>query len=166
MSVAKKKKQEPPAPRFVLNLSESQAQVLVAALDFYSRIGIGSLHEVEGLISREAHCRKDACHDAVRNALDFVKRELYGLEANAGFGIFHKDVPDKFKVAWDLQQVIRHKIAWTANPAGGFGVNYHEPMKSGSEQLATMDVATELEKLLQALRESVNPDENQDAVTT
>lgn len=164
--MAKKKKQEPPPPSFVLTLSEKQAEVLVAALDFYSRIGIGSIQEVQNVVMRERHCRPDACHDAVRNALDFVKRELYGLEANAGFGIFHKDVPDHFKVAWDLQQVIRHKIAWTANPGGGFGVNYHEPMKSGSEQLATIDVASELEVLLQALRQSVNPDENQETLTT
>lgn len=129
--------------KFVLEITAEQGEVLVRALDFFSRIGIGQISEVWNLLHMESHVRDEASHDAVRNALDFVKRELLGLESGASFGIFNGKVPEHYKTAWDLQQVIRHVLAWDANPKGGFGVNFHEPLKSAKHGLATMKISEE-----------------------
>jgi hypothetical protein len=162
----KKENPEPPEPKFVLTLTASQAQTLVEALDLFSRIGIGQINEVESVVTRYGMDRKEHSYEAVKNALDFIKLELMGFQQGGSYGIFHQKVHNIFKEAWDLQQVIRHKLAWTANPGGGFGVNFHEPMKSGSTPLATMDVASELENLLQALRQSLTPLDEKDEVDT
>jgi hypothetical protein len=67
---------------------------------------------------------------------------------------FNSKVPERYKTAWDLQQVIRHVLAWDANPEGGFGVNFHEPLKSGKHGLATMKVSE------QWLREMAEKEDN------
>jgi hypothetical protein len=138
--MAKKKQVKEKEPKFVLEMSASQGEVLVRALDFFSRIGIGQIEEVETMLRQYGHLKEGYSYDAVKNALDFVKLETMGHPPGGSYGIFHQKVPDWFKLAWDLQQVIRHKLAWTANPEGGFGVNFHEPMKAGKEPLATMEV--------------------------
>ena len=156
--MAKKKKPvEVVPPKFVLELSELQAEVLIKALDLYSRIGIGQIGEVHNILTLEPHIKSPSenTYQGIKNALDFVKRELFGFEAGASFAMHAPQVPDKFKVAWDLQQVIRHKLAWTANPAGGVGVSFQEPMKSSKEPLATMTEADAFHALLEALRQSI-----------
>ena len=165
MAKKKAKKVEKPAePRYTLEMSSAQAAVLVAALDFYSRVGIGQIEEVQNMLNMESHARPERDYQSVKNALDFVKRELMGMESGQSFGIFHPKLPDHFKVAWDLQQVIRYKTSWTANPAGGTGVNYREPMKSSHhEDLATMEVSTEFAALVTALQASLEkPEEPED----
>ncbi len=151
-----KKIEETKSPSFVLHLSEQQANVLVAALDFYSRIGCGQIEEVQNLLALEPHLNPDRdgnSYQAVKNALNFVRRDLFG---RSGFSISDRKVPNRYKCAWDLQQVIRHKLAWTANPAGSWGVSFQEPDQSGKEDLATMDVAEPLYALLDALRKSLS----------
>lgn len=140
----KPEKAEPAEQQFVLTLTASQAQTLVEALDMFSRIGIGQIHEVENVVTRYGMDRKEHNYEAVRNALDFVRRELMGFEPGGSYGIFHKKVHNVFKDAWDLQQVIRYVLAWTKNPEGGFGVNFHDPLKSGESPLATMEVKQEV----------------------
>ena len=45
-------------------------------------------------------------------------------------------INDSFRVAWDLQQVIRYRLAWDRNPEGGIQVIFDEPLKSSQEPLA------------------------------
>ena len=126
---------------FTLEITAEQGEILVKALDFYSRIGIGQIGEVDNMLNMDPHVREEASHNAVRNALDFVKRELFGFEPGQSFGIFHGKVPERYKAAWDLQQVIRYVLAWAANPKGGTGVNFNEPMPASKRTLATMKVS-------------------------
>lgn len=157
MAKKQKKLVEVVPPKFVLELTELQAELLVKALDLYSRIGIGQIGEVHNILTLEPHTNPPGEHtyQGIKNALDFVKRELFGFESGASFAMHNSKVPEKFRVAWDLQQVIRHKLAWTANPAGGAGVSFHEPMKSSKEPLATMTEADAFHALLEALRQSI-----------
>ncbi len=137
----KKKTTPPPKPQFTLTVNVNQAAVLIRALDFFSRIGIGQIEEVENMLRLEPHVLPGN-GDAARAFLDAVKKQLMGLDANQSWGIFHATVPDHYKEAWDLQQVIRHKLSWTLHPEGGIGISFDEPLKSGSEPLATMEVKT------------------------
>ena len=144
--MAKKKRVAAPKDKpkqFVLKMNRRQAGVITAALDLYSRIGMGQISEVENILRLDRHVKPDYSHDAVRNALDFVKREIFGLDGNGNLGIHNETVPKNYRVAWDLQQVIRHFLSWDANPEGGSGVSFHEPMKSSDEELATMTAVVE-----------------------
>lgn len=138
-----KKDKKDVAPTFALTLNVKQVSVLIQALDFFSRIGIGQIEEVQTMLRHKEHTMPGNV-EAVRSFLDAVKKQLMGLDSNETWGVFHQKVSDEFKVAWDLQQVIRNKLSWTLNPAGGFGVCFDEPMKAGTEPLATMNQVGEV----------------------
>jgi hypothetical protein len=159
---------------YLLKLTPEQAQVLVHACDLYSRIGIGQFEEIEQLarmgMLRHRHATADGAPavteaeinrlEQAREALDVAKRHLTGMEPNASFGILNQLVHKDFKVAWELQQVVRHRLAWDArgNPArrdwagspSMMGVNYDDPMASSGTPLATMEQASDAD-LLEAL---------------
>lgn len=123
-----------------IELSDKQADVLIAALDLYSRIHLGQFEEVANVarmydVSRlngdyEAHNEFD---DAIREA-----KTILGFCRNGSYGIFNERVNDVARVAWDMQQVIRHYLAWKRNPEGGFTVNFDTPHRSGKEDLISV----------------------------
>jgi len=51
---------------------------------------------------------------------------------------FSEKIHDVFRIAWDLQQVIRHRLAWDRNPKGGIQVSFDDPLKSSREPLASI----------------------------
>jgi hypothetical protein len=63
-----------------------------------------------------------------------------GLPRNAYHGIFSDKIPDEARVAWDLHQVIRHRLSWDDQPEGGITVNFDTPMKYGKEELAIIEM--------------------------
>jgi hypothetical protein len=136
------------AEEFVLTLSRKQAKVLVSALDLFSRIGLGQLEEVEQVAQRHGlytakpgkETPSSSEHALIRRWLAELKMLIYGFEPNASFGIFNPRLPAAFKISHDLEQVIRHKLAWTANPKGGSAVDFCEPLISSNEPLAKMEV--------------------------
>ena len=44
-----------------------------------------------------------------------------------------------FRIAWDIQQVIRHRIAWDRNPKGNITVDFDSPLKTSDEQLPIIE---------------------------
>jgi hypothetical protein len=151
---------------YLLRLTEAQAQTLVAACDLYSRIGIGQFEEVARLASMGVLTHKDKADgataddvDAAESALMTAKQQLTGLPSNASFGIHNDKVRPTFKLAWDLQQVIRHRLSWDrrGNPAkrewsgpdSMMGVNFDEPHASAEHPLAKMEKASEVDMLAQ-----------------
>jgi hypothetical protein len=67
--------------------------------------------------------------------------ELTGI--GHSYGIHSEKVSDNARVAFDLIQVIRNKIAWINNPKGDFFVDFDTPYKTSKEEdLATVE-ATE-----------------------
>lgn len=115
-----------------------EGDILVEALDFYSRIGIGQLNEIGSILSLYDAIKID--YSKSEEIFAKMKLEIFNLQSNEFFGIFHKKVPDFYKVAWDLKQVIRHRLAWDSNPKGGIGVSFDVPFKSSeNEELATIE---------------------------
>lgn len=120
-----------------IELSDKQADILIAALDLYSRIHLGQFEEVANIarmydISKlnkdyEAH---NEFEDAVREA-----KIILGFDRNGSYGIFNEQVNDVARIAWDMQQVIRNHLAWKRNPEGGFTVNFDAPHHSSKENL-------------------------------
>lgn len=133
--------------KYTLHLNEEQARVLIKALDFYSRIGIGQFREIVSNFVFDwcsIFKHKEGYYKAMKLAeahIDLAKKLLTKMPHNASLGISSPETPETAKVAYDLQQVIRHKVAWTNNPEGGHTVDFHEPMKVSEQELPTMYTA-------------------------
>ena len=122
--------------KYNLTLNEKQAEILVAALDHYSRIGIGQFEDVLNVYDRNFKLNYEV-REQLRHALDKTKITA-GHPPNGSYGIHNPEVRDEFRTAFDIQQVVRHRIAWDRNPEGGNQVNFDTPRQIGPEPLAKM----------------------------
>lgn len=80
------------------NLSKYDMQYYVKALDLYSRIASGDFMEILGVNSFFSYDGR----------LRRIGEKIFGLGWGFCYGISHAG--DRFKVAYDMQQVIRHQI--------------------------------------------------------
>lgn len=110
--------------KYNLTLTEEQAGVLTDALDLFVRIGIGQFEVVVEVY--------DPCGETRHNikALLLAAKEHAGLPRNGGPGIHNSKVPDRFRAAFDLKQVVRNRVAWDKNPKGGIQVQFDEPNRT------------------------------------
>lgn len=124
-----------------LKISKKQAEIISKALDFYSRIGCGQMSEV---LWHPSVAKKMWVKDSnnltenqwnnkvISQLLDNIKKIIWGYEPNEHGGITMAEEDDK--IAYDLHQVIRHKLAWEETPEGGITVDFHKPMKYSEEE--------------------------------
>lgn len=130
--------------RYTLTITEGQAQVLVDALDLYSRIHIGQFERILDpiqfgpLLEGKSHAE----WDTLRNLLQWAHELVTGSRAG-GPGIHNsKEVDDLARVSYDLQQVIRHRLWQDRNDINkGLGsVDARPPLRSSAtEGLATIE---------------------------
>lgn len=121
---------------YQLSLTEKQAQVIINALDLYSRIGMGQLEEIAHILRSSPNANPDkilAVEALAREAADCWMGHVGGYN-----GISSDKVHDVFRIAWDLQQVIRYRLAWDRHPEGGIQVVFDEPLKSSKEPFAVI----------------------------
>lgn len=113
--------------QYNLTITENQAKLLVKALDFYSRIGMGQFEELVRLLSDER------CNNfGIANDLMYVvKSVLFGKNH---FGIMSKELPDNFRIAWDIRKVIEHQF-WKENPIRRCSVDVDAPKQFSKEPL-------------------------------
>lgn len=121
-----------------LTLTEAQAEIVQNALDLYSRVGCGQFEEVERVYNGFFRNRNAEIEHHLRNA-----KCAAGHPKNGSFGIHNSEVPDKFRQAWDICQVVRNKTAWARNPAGGIQVQFDDPHRTGSEPLPLCEIVKE-----------------------
>lgn len=125
-----------------IKLTDHQADVLIEALDLYSRIHLGQFEEV-GYIARVYDISRNAVvdYDAFNEFEDRIRdaKTLLGFDRNGSYGIFNKQVNDIARVAYDMQQVLRNHLAWKRNPEGGIQVCFDVPHKTGSEDLIEIE---------------------------
>jgi hypothetical protein len=123
-----------------VEISEKQARIIISALDFYSRIGIGQFREIVSAFSWWQRDEQWLNHrDEVERLIHDAQFNLTGMPFNASYGIFSPEVPESAKIAWDIQQVIRHRLAWDRNPKGGMTVDFDTPMKSSTKDFPTIE---------------------------
>jgi hypothetical protein len=130
--------------RYQLILTEQQCNVIKLALECYSRMGMGQYFTSIEMSSpfykfKRINNNLEATTELwdtqkVNFLCRMIKNEILGLDANEYFGIHSTQINDTYRQAWDIEQVIRHKISWDNNPTGGSTVNYHEPMKSSNQE--------------------------------
>jgi hypothetical protein len=117
--------------KVVLTLTPGQADILLAALDTYSRLHMGQFWVVTDLFPGRAFDRS-AARAALQTARQIVMPDL---DFRGYYGIKSREVAESARIAWDVQQVLRHGLAWHRHPVGGFGVCYDTPSRSAGEPL-------------------------------
>lgn len=109
---------------YLIELSEEQAELIKDALDFYTRVVAGQVTEVSQVLRTQRKDLSPADINEIRR-LSAEMRRYISTQFNG--------LPDR---AYDILQVIRHKIAWDRNPGGGTDVSFHAPIfKSGEEPI-------------------------------
>lgn len=144
-------------PTYTLTLTPEQAQVLSHAAEIIARLGIGQFRDaLEWLPTTEF--RPDGWHEDMETIGMLLSRHMKhnvdGYRSN--LGINNKDVAEQARIAWDLYQVIRHRLSWDRAIEQGIvqpgeprkwlqmdSVNYDAPMKASTEPLARMEMASE-----------------------
>lgn len=122
--------------KYKLTVSEKQAKVISFALDFYSRISGGQFEEV----FMRFHWEKidDDGRTKALEMLTDLKCMLTGLkpnQPNVGIG----NVCEEGKIAFDLHQVIRHRLAKDNPNQHPYSVDLDRPMKYSKEILAQIE---------------------------
>lgn len=103
--------------RYVIELNERQAGVVHRALDLYSRVLSGQLDAVpyelryEGLLP---HDKGSLLEEALKK-VPIEERGISNTQFNA-------------KIAYDILQVVRHRLAWDKSPTGGIHVDFDPPL--------------------------------------
>jgi len=118
--------------KYILEIDETQAHILSQACEFLSRIAMGQFTEITSSLmfqwkgQRENRDQAEAC-------LDLAKNLLTQLNGNQYFSIRAPDVQEKFKIAYDLHQVIRHRLAWDRDAAPSWNVHKDEPWRTSQD---------------------------------
>ncbi len=112
--------------KYLLEIDEDHARLLIEALDFYSRVHMGQL---EVIVEQHIDSFTDAeAYEKFRQTVSLLKSDL-GVHQNGHWGIRSPKVIEGAKVAFDIQQIIRHRIAWDRHPEGGHTVNFGPLLK-------------------------------------
>ena len=131
--------------KYTLTVNENQARLLSQALELVTRIQIGQWHEFIDWLPQQ----KKIDHHNLREQLMPIMRQHFASARPDGaewtingwdshYGILSEHVEDVARVAWDMQKVIDHCIAWDSNPEGGYTVDFDGPHHVGQQPLATM----------------------------
>lgn len=118
-------------PSYHLEVNSEQAHAIIKALDLFSRIGMGQMEEVEHFLSWHGvlDLRDESTvtkRDEIRSLCDQIK-VLLGHPVNGHYGIAQEAVPKACRIAYDLQCVLRQKVAG-AEGEGPHSVWHHDPM--------------------------------------
>lgn len=128
---------------YTMTITENQARLIAQAIELVSRIQIGQWYEfIDWLPQQHLFCGHN-----LREQLQPVMSEHFRKTKPEGcqyaidgwgrhYGIYSEFVRDTARVAWDLQKVIQHRLAWDRNPEGGFTVDFDGPHHVGEEPLA------------------------------
>lgn len=109
---------------YKITLSKEQAELLIKALDLFARIGTGQWEEILRHPTFEKRILQSKTGMPIGEAriyIDYAKKMITGFDSGVSEGITVADEPNR--VAYDMLQVIRHKI-WHDK-----GEQSWEPMK-------------------------------------
>lgn len=135
---------------YTLRITTEQAHVLSRACELLARLGIGQITEglreipqVEDIDWSDFH---DDCQAVCKLMSKYMPRRIDGWTSN--LGIYNAD--KGAQRAWDLHQVLRHRLAWDLAIKEGWtdgttrdweqmmGVHFDDPMRVCPEPLATI----------------------------
>lgn len=138
--------------RYIIELTEQQAQTIAQACEILARLGIGQFRDALEQLPTTAFRPYGWNEDMETIGRMLSKHTISNVDGwHSSLGIHHAKVHEKAKDAWDLYQVIRHRLSWdraiaegitdgkSRNWSGGMmGVNYDEPHKTSAQPLASI----------------------------
>lgn len=103
-----------------IQVTENQAKLISHALEFYCRIGLGQFNYIREHQSIQKYLwenKREEYHDIAKEELTATRNKFFDMEIglNGSRGIHSEDIDDSVRVAFDIQQVIRHEF-WKHNP--------------------------------------------------
>ena len=95
---------------YQIEATEAQLELIMKALDFYSRIQMGQVSELTNPFAIQL---PDADYSQVDEQLLKLKKSMFpALDAKTFYSIKTKKIPDSIRQLVDILDVIRHKLAW------------------------------------------------------
>ena len=114
--------------RYRLEITATQAQALITALDFYARLGMAQFDEIKRHASYEMKREVWDRGDCVDHLCAALKASLCPeLGPSAYHGIMSPKIPALNRVCMDIRDVIRYRLAWDHEPKGGHIVDFDTP---------------------------------------
>jgi hypothetical protein len=128
--------------KYTIDLTEDQAATVGIACELLARVGIGQVREVLRHVQHLDGVKNNIANEmALREMMETVGADLTGVR-NGGPGIHHKSLPQRIRGAWDVAQVVRHRLALDRLAPGEkinfMGVQYEDPVRAGDEPLPTI----------------------------
>lgn len=125
--------------KIIITLTEPQAQVIVDALDLYSRLLMGQFDEIESLLvhhGKSEFWKDDKLRRILKTNLQSAKTIIYPeLADGAYYSIFdNKHTPFVARLAYDIQAKMNHDISWHVHPEGGITTNFDSPYHAEHSQ--------------------------------
>ena len=130
--------------QYKLTINENQAKIISFALDFYSRISGGQFEEIVDRFHWR-NIKNENERDQAFELFRDLKCMLTGLQRsqpNIGLG----NISEEGKVAYDLYQVIRYRLANDDTKKSNYSflsVDFNTPHQKSNEPLAQIEALKE-----------------------
>lgn len=132
---------------YILTITERQAETLIQATEVLARLGMGQFRDALGYLPTREYI-PEGWHEDMDTIGGILSRHM-----DSTLGIRHRDVRESSKIAWDLHQVLRHRLAWDNAVRNGviesvetprkwpdmMQVFYDDPMRVSNQPLATIE---------------------------
>jgi len=126
--------------QYTLHLNAAQAATISHACEVLARLGMGQFKDALECLPLKEFMPPGFIEDmeGIAHILKKHTTIMNGVGAYHAIGSHKTD--ERSKIAWDLYQVTRHRLAWDANPKGNhMSVMFDKPMKTSKEPLAWME---------------------------
>jgi hypothetical protein len=121
---------------YTVTLTEQHLRVLLRALDFFQRIGKGQFKELFRLcvyFRRNWNALDPSVEDQLNALRVVLMPEL--KDPKEYHSIRSPEIEEDFRTAYDMQQVVRWRLAWDKYPEGGWTVDFDTPSQTGAVDL-------------------------------
>ena len=159
---------------YTLTITEEQAKVIEHSTELLSRIMGGQWREVLDWLPLQKEIDWEEYHNDVNIMTAILSKHMIdGIDGwSSSFGVGSSKVHRYHDIAWDLHQVVRHKLSWEGAVERGvienedsprnwtemMTVNCDTPIKFGPEPLAKMeriDSGPDNQKIADAMQECI-----------
>jgi hypothetical protein len=124
--------------KVTITCSIEQASVISEALDLYSRVLMGQFDNLGWTLALRYNFDVDAAAKLLNELKYVIFPEL--PRGGAYYGIIHPRLHEDSRIAYDIHQVIRQKLAYFRKPEGWITVDFDDPMRTSAENLPTCEV--------------------------
>ena len=123
-----------------LHINEAQARAISHACEILARLGMGQFKDALECLPLKEYA-PDGWWDDMEGIAHILKKHTTVMH---GVGAYHSirshKTSDTSKTARDLYQVIRHRLAWDAEPNWNpMSVVFDQPMRTSPEPLAWIE---------------------------